>query len=309
MREHKHDHGHSHGHHHHEHGHSHGQVALSRALVVTVIFLIVEVICGFLANSLALISDAGHMLTDVGGILLSLFVVWVARRPATRTMSFGYHRAEILGALGSGLSIWVLAGVLIFEAAQRIQTPQEVQAPLVIAMGALGLLANLISMKFLHSEQKNSLNVRGAYLHVIYDALGSVGALIAGIVLWRTGWSQIDAIVTFFLAALMLWGSWSLVRDSVMVLMESTPGGIDPLVVQSSLEKIEGVREVHDLHIWTVSSGRLALSVHIISDQGEQVLTRANEALAERFKISHTTIQIEHPEKFQSERCYDCAPV
>ena len=295
---HSHDHGHS-------HGHSHGS-ALRKALVVTLIFMVLEAVGGYMANSLALVSDAAHMLTDAGALLLSLCILWLSRRPSTPVMSFGYHRLEILGALASGLVIWVLAGFLVYAAVQRMSNPPEVQGPMVFVIATIGLLANLASMKFLHGAQHHSMNVRAAYLHVIADCLGSVGAMIAGGVLWWTGWRPIDPIITVIFSALMLFSSWDLVKESLGVLMESAPRSVNPELVQGDLAGVDGVTEVHDLHIWTVSSGRLALSVHLISRVGEAVLTRANDLLSEKYGIHHTTIQIEHPDQFQSEKCYDC---
>jgi cobalt-zinc-cadmium efflux system protein len=302
--DHAHDHGHSHG-----HGHRHGDAgsrALFKALGVTLTFMVIEAVGGYLANSLALVSDAAHMLTDAGALSLSLFVVWLSRRPSTPVMSFGYHRVEILGALGSGLAIWVLAGYLVYEAVQRMSAPPEVQGPMVFAVATAGLIANLISMRFLNHSHE-SLNVRAAYLHVLSDLLGSVGAMVAGIVLWTTGWRPIDPIVTVVFSALMLFSSWDLVKESLAVLMESAPGAVNPADVKKDLAAIEGVREVHDLHIWSVSSGRHALSAHLISDgSSKALLARANAVLQEKHGIRHTTIQIEHPEEFKSERCYDC---
>ncbi len=320
---HDHDHHSGHGHdqsHGHSHSHSlrgghahhfdgHAPQAILRAIFITLIFMAVELIGGWYANSLALISDAAHMLTDIGAMLLSLFALWIARRPVTLTMSFGYHRAEILGALLSGLMIWLISGILIYEAIARIQSPPEVQGPVVFVIAVIGLLANLASMRVLHQAKENNLNVRAAYLHLVADSLGSVGAIIAGAVLWLTDWRPIDPIMTILFAGLMLVGSWSLVKEAIEVLMESTPQHIDPQQIQKELQALPHVREAHDLHIWSVTSGRLALSVHLISDSPEAVLVAANELLERHFGIIHTTIQIEHPDRFQSKRCYDCMPL
>lgn len=310
------DHGHPHAHpHHHSHGlHDHGlqgqaPQVITRAIVITLIFMVIELVGGWLSNSLALISDAAHMLTDVGAMLLSLFALWVARRPSTPTMSWGYHRAEILGALLSGLLIWLISGMLIYEAIARIQSPPEVKGPLVFIVATIGLGANLVSMWMLKSAKSDNMNVRAAYLHMLSDSLGSIGAIIAGIVLWLTGWSPIDPIITLVFAVLMLISSWSLVKEAVGVLMESTPTHLNPNQVLEDLQTLPEVKEAHDLHIWTVSSGRLALSVHLISEKTETVLTGANAILQDKYGILHTTIQIEHPERFQSKRCYDCVPV
>jgi cobalt-zinc-cadmium efflux system protein len=287
----------------------HGQApsAISRAIVVTILFMAVELIGGYFANSLALISDGAHMLTDVGAMLLSLFALWMARRPSSDSMSFGYHRAEILGALASGLAIWLIAGVLVYEAIVRMQAPPAVKGPIVFIVASIGLAANLLSMKMLSGAQHENMNVRAAYLHMLSDAIGSIGAIIAGIVLWLTDWRPIDPIITIVFAALMLVSSWSLVKEAVGILMESTPTNVDPRKVRAELRALKGVSEVHDLHIWTVASGRLALSVHVISTETENLLTEVNALLKEHYGIIHTTVQIEHPDRFRSENCYDCA--
>ncbi len=305
----------THPHHHHEHNpiHSHfeGQApqVIAKAIGVTFVFMIIEFAGGWISNSLALVSDAAHMLTDIGAMLLNLFTIWLARRPTTLTMSFGYHRAEILGALLSGLLIWMISGVLIYESILRIQNPPEVKGPLVFVVATIGLMANLLSMKFLQAAKNENINVRAAYLHVLTDSLGSVAAIIAGGVLWLTHWRPIDPIVTILFSGLMLVSSWSLVKESVGVLMESTPNHVNPVEVKGMLLEIHEVQEVHDLHIWAVSSGKLALSVHLISEQSERVLNLANRILEDHFKIVHTTIQVEHPHHFQSKRCYNCVPI
>lgn len=314
--------GHDHSHHDHSHEHSHGHdhahshfdhlkgavpSALMKAMWITVAFMLLEFVGGIFANSLALLSDSAHMLTDVGSLCLALFIHWFARRPFTPRMSFGYHRVEILGALLSGLIIWLLSGLLIFEAIRRFSNPPEVQAPLMIGIAFLGLLANVASMRVLHSVEEKNLNLRAAYLHLLADCLGSLGAVVAGVLIWWTGYRLIDPIVSILFAVLMLVSSWKLVREAVEILMESVPSSIDPEQVQQDLKAIEGVSEVHDLHIWTVSSGRHALSVHLVSSRGDAVLNDANSLLKSKYEIEHTTIQVEHPERFQSERCYDCA--
>jgi len=305
-----HDHNHDHAHHHHGHVHNRAPRAIIGAIVVTLIFMLVEFAGGWIANSLALMSDAAHMLTDVGALLLSLFAIWMASKPTTASMSFGYHRAEILGALASGLAIWLIAGLLVYEAILRMTSPPEVQGKLVFIVATIGLIANLASMRLLHGAKHENINVRAAYLHLLADALGSIGAIIAGAVLWLTDWRLIDPIITIFFAILMLVSSWELVKEAVGVLMESTPSGVDPEKVRQDLEALPNVQEVHDLHIWAVSSGRLALSVHLIAVEaaGESLLHAVNALLKEKYRIVHTTIQIEDPAKFRYEGCYDCAP-
>lgn len=298
---------HSPGHGHHGHSHPSVPQALNRALLVTLVFMFVEFAAGYYANSLALISDAAHMATDVGAMGLSLVVYQISRKPRTPTMTFGYQRAEILGALVSGVVIWILVGFLVYEAILRLREPPAVMGPMVFVVALIGLAANLISMRMLHATQSENLNVRAAYLHMVTDCLGSLGAVIAGGVLWATGWRPIDPIVTLVSAGLMIFSSWDLVKEAVSVLMEGVPRHIDSEKIQEELETLAEVTEVHDLHVWTVSSGKLALSVHLISSDTETVLVRANALLQERFGIIHTTIQVEHPDRFSSDRCYDCA--
>ncbi len=311
---HHHHHDHSHPDHDHDHVHSHpksshgASTSLKAALLITAVFMVVEVSAGWWANSLALLGDGFHMATDIGSLLLSLFALSLAQRPSTPRMSFGYHRVEILGALTSGLAIWVIAGFLIYESIQRMASPPEVQGPVVLGVAALGLVANLISMKFLHQNRHENINVKAAYLHLLADSLGSVGAVVAGAVLTWTGWNPIDPLITVIFSVLMLFSSWELVKESIEVLLESSPRSLNPLEIRAALAALPGVDEVHDLHLWSVSSGRHALSAHLIARDGDQLLGEANQILLDRFGIRHTTLQIEHPEKFQSERCYDCTP-
>ena len=321
LEESRHGHGHGHDRHEQEHtSHPHLHLGLThphgtaprliwQAIFITLVFMFVELIGGWLSNSLALVSDAAHMLTDIGAMFLSLFAIWFARRPTTLTMSFGYHRAEILGALFSVMLIWMVSGVLIYEALVRLQSPPEVKGPLVVIVATIGLGANLLSMKMLHGAKGENINIRAAYLHLLSDSLGSVGAILAGLVLWLTNWHPIDPLISILFAILMLVSSWSLMKETISVLMESTPTHVDPKKVTADLHALPGVEESHDLHIWSVSSGKLALSVHLISRETEVLLERAHTLLKDKYSISHTTIQIEHPDRFQSERCYDCVPL
>jgi cobalt-zinc-cadmium efflux system protein len=305
--------GHDHGHDHdHSHSHAHGAgaapQALRKAMLITLIFMALELGGGYISNSLALLTDGLHMGADVAAMGFSLFAVWISERPKTARMSFGYYRAEILGALASGLGIWLISGLLIYQAVVRLQNPPEVEGKIVFIIATIGLLANLLSMKTLHGSSHSNMNVKAAYLHVLSDALGSFAAVVAGAVIWLTGWRAIDPIITMVAALLMLWSSWALVAEAVNVLMESTPTGVDPEGVQRDLSSIPGVTEVHDLHIWAVASGRLALSVHMIATtEPETLISNANTLLKTHHGIGHTTIQVEHPERFSSERCYDCA--
>ncbi len=266
------------------HDHSHIK-ALHGALWIAVVFMLVEIIGGWMANSLALISDALHMFTDVGALLLGLIVSKIAHRPSTPNMSYGYQRAEILGALVSAVSLWVLCGVLSYEAIHRFFKPEIVEGRLVFWVATAGLLANLVMLKLLHPTKGQSLNVRAAYLHVLGDLLGSVGVIISGIILWIFGWYLIDPIITILFTLFILRGSGKVIRESISILMEATPEGIDPTAVKRELASLAGVKEVHDLHIWSASIHRVALSVHLVADEPSEVLIRARECLEKLFNI------------------------
>ncbi|MBS1963200.1 MAG: cation transporter [Bdellovibrionales bacterium] len=321
-----HHHHHSDGHDH-DHGHDHGYgadrapsedasaTALKRAFVVTVGFMGIELVGGYLANSLALVSDGIHMLLDGGALALSLFAAWASKRRAPRGYTYGYQRVEILGALLNGLLVWLISGFLIFESIDRFRAPPDVKGGIVFWIATIGLISNLASLFFLHRSAKENLNVKSAYLHVITDSLGSVGAMIAGAVISLTGWQLADPIITVALALLMLWSSWSLVREAVGILLERSPAHLRLEEIEQALVALEGVRGIHDLHVWTLSSGSVALSVHLVGtaqgDQGEllhNLLTAAAHVLEERFSITHTTIQVEPEGSELTNHCGDCDP-
>lgn len=275
-------------------------------MIIAFIFMIVEVIGGVVANSLALISDALHMFTDVGALTLSLAVLKITHLPHTPRMSYGYHRAEILGALASALSLWALCGVLIYEAILRLITPPEVKGPIVLVIASVGLLANLMMMRTLHSHQKESLNIRAAYLHIIGDLLGSIGVILAGALIWLTGWNPIDPIISILFALGIIYGSGKIIIQTVVVLMESTPEGIDPSQIEKDLLCIPGVKEVHDLHVWSVSAKKVALSAHLVAEHTHTALNAAHKLIETKYHISHMTIQVEDPAHFERKYCYDC---
>jgi cobalt-zinc-cadmium efflux system protein len=230
----------------------------------------------------------------------------MARWPATPTMSYGYHRAEILGALVSAASLWALSGVLIYESIHRFFQPEVVDGPIVFYIATVGLLANLWMMKILHPAQNHSLNVRAAYLHILGDVLGSVGVIISGIVLWTTHWNLIDPIITILFTLMILRSSGKVIKQTIGILMESTPEGIDPEAVEKALEGLPGVKEVHDLHIWSASHHKIVLSVHLIADTSSDTLGEAHRLLEAQFGIKHMTIQVEDPKRFEPKYCYDC---
>ncbi len=257
--------------------------------------MLAEVAGGLISNSLALLADAGHMLTDVAAVGLALFVAWIARRPVTSQKTYGYLRLEILAALVNGSALFVIAATIVWEAVKRLDAPPVVEPKILFGVATLGLLANVVSMRLLHAGHEHSLNIRGAYLHVISDLLGSVGAMLAGAIIWFTGWSLVDPIISVLVALLILGSAWRLVRESVEVLLEATPRHIDLAVVESKLRAIPNVSAVHDLHVWTVTSGVVAMSGHMVVEDpqaNQKALEGARSHLSE-MGIHHVTIQIE----------------
>lgn len=290
---------------HHHAKHKHGK-ALNAALIIAVIFMFIEVAGGIIANSLALISDAVHLFTDVGALMLSLIVLKIAHLPSTPRMSYGFHRAEVLGALASALSLWVLCGILIYEAIMRLISPPEVKGPIVFVIALVGLGANILMMRTLHASQKENINVRAAYLHVIGDLLGSVGVILSGAILWLTHWNPIDPIITILFSLGILYGSIHIIKQSIAILMESTPSGIDPEAIQKDLCAISTVKEVHDLHVWAVSANKIALSAHLVAKDTHKALNEAHRLIEKKHGISHMTLQVEDPAHFEPRYCYDC---
>lgn len=288
---------------HHAHDHArhaaHASAAprrLRAVLALTAAYMLAELIGGLAANSLALLADAGHMLADVAALGLSLFASWVARRPPSASRTYGSHRAEILAALANGAALAAVAVSIVLEAVQRLSDPEPVRGGVLMAIAAGGLLVNLAGMALLHGERHGNLNVRGAWLHVTLDALGSLGALAAGALAWGLGWQRADPVAGVLISILVVWAGWSLVRQAVAVLMEGTPAGIDVERVRAELLGVAGVRSVHDLHIWTITSGMHSLSAHVEIDElaaGRRILRELQARLAERFGLEHVTLQLE----------------
>src|SRR5689334_10437105 len=304
---HSHDHGHSHHGHSHDHGHSHGHLhshgpttaastrALKWSLFLTLIILIAEGVGGWLSNSLALLADAGHVLTDAGALGLSLFVAWLARQPGSSAKTFGYLRWEILAALINGATLLLISGWIIVEAMARFKNPEPVSGGLMLSIAVLGFVVNGVAVWLLHGVREGSLNVRGAYLHVLGDMLASGGTVVAAVVIRYTGWFHADPIASLVTTLLIIGGSWRLARESVDVLLESAPAHIALDAVRAKLESIPNVESVHDLHVWTVTSGMVALSAHaIVRDAGchQGVLEEAHDLLQE-MGIQHVTVQLE----------------
>jgi len=264
-------------------------------LLLTGTFMVVEAVGGWISGSLALLADAGHMLTDVGALGLSLVTARMARRRADAEMTFGYLRWEILAALVNGAALFGIAGWVVVEAIQRLGRPPEVQSGLLMAVAGAGLVVNLVSLRVLHGAHEHSLNTRGAYLHVMGDLLGSVGALGAGVVIALTGWHPIDPILSIALSLLILAGAWRLLRESTNILLEAVPSHVSMAEVRRRMLAVPGVTAVHDLHVWTVTPGMVAMSGHaVVPDLAghPEALRGIRRGVAE-LGIGHVTIQLE----------------
>jgi cobalt-zinc-cadmium efflux system protein len=255
------------------------------------------------SGSLALAADAGHMLSDVGALALALFAAWVTSRPAGRRWTYGHVRAEILAALAQGVALIAVSGMIAVEALGRLTTPRPVAGTVLLAIATFGLAINLLCLWILSEDRERSINVRGAWLHVLSDALGSIGAMVAGALVWAFGWSWADPLASLAICGLVLFSAWHLLREVVDVLMEAAPRELDVRDVHSALARLSAVRSVHDLHVWTVGQGSIALSCHlVVSDPGVStaLLNEAYAVLGARFGIDHATIQVE-PEAFADE--------
>lgn len=284
-------------------GHDHDLPATTKerslrwALGLTSAFLIAEVVGGVVLNSLALLSDAAHMFTDVAALAIALAAIRIARRPADQRRTFGYHRFEILAAAFNALLLFGVAGYILFEAWQRWRQPEEVQTTGVLVVAALGLVVNLASMWMLRSGKDASLNVKGAYLEVWSDMLGSIGVIAGAIVIRVTGWNWVDSVIAVAIGLWVLPRTWVLLKDTLNILLEGVPEGIDIAAVRQSLLGLPGVLGVHDLHVWAVTSGRPSLTVHLVHAPDvatpTELLERARAVLAADHRIRHTTVQLE----------------
>jgi cobalt-zinc-cadmium efflux system protein len=297
--EHGHDHGHQHGGHHHHHAPSADAdrrwLAIALALIAG--FMVVEVAGGLLASSLALLSDAAHMLTDAGAIALALVAARLAARPAAGRFTFGLGRAEILSAQVNGAALLVLAGVIAIEAIRRLFEPPDVDGAFVVVVGVVGAAVNVAAAWALGRAERNSLNVEGARQHVLTDLYASLGAALAGAVVLLTGFDRADGIAALFVSLLMLRSGWALLRDSANVLLEAAPKGMDPDAIGRAMAGEPGVVEVHDLHVWEVTSGFPALAAHVLVKPGDDchaVRRRLQGVLGDRFGIAHITLQVDH---------------
>lgn len=273
-----------------------GQRALTTALLLTFGYMGIEIVGGWATNSLALLTDAAHMFTDVVALGLGLFGAWIANQPATDQKTYGYHRAEILVALINGLALWLVVLWVLWNALRRLMAPSPVYGSGVLGVAVVGLAVNLVAAWLLSGAARHSLNVRGALLHVLSDLLGSVGVIVSSIVILVTNWNAADAVASLIIAMLILISSFGLIREAVDVLMEAVPRHIDLDELRRTLEAVPGAIEVHDLHVWSLTTGHCALSAHAVvagEVAGDDVLAEMTNRLAERFDIRHVTIQLE----------------
>ena len=280
------------------------ETKMKLALGLTLLILVVEAVGGFVSNSLALLADAGHMLTDVFAVALSLYALIQSRRPADNKRTFGYHRVTILIALLNSATLLPLSAYIVWEAVGRFSQPVHIEGGIMFAVALVGLVANLLIGLNLHGEAGSNLNVRSAVIHVMGDAAASGGVLIAALVITFTGWMSIDPILSIGIALLVAFSGWRIVRESVAILMESVPRDIDIPALIERLHEVSGVRSVHDLHVWQISQGINALSCHVIVDdqavsRSASVLANMNRILEDEFNIGHSTIQAE---------CIECDP-
>lgn len=270
-------------------------------LALTAGFMVVEAVGGLLANSLALLADAGHMFADMAALALSIWAMRLAQRPASWEKTYGYVRMEILAALVNGAALLVMSGLIAWEAWQRVRVPEPVDGPLLAGVATAGLGVNVLAATLLHAHAHESLNIRGAYLHVLGDLLGSVGALVAGAIVWLTGWTTADPLVSVLIAGLILVSAWQLVREATDVLLEAAPSHVDVAQLLADLCDVPRLHEVHDLHVWTLTSGFIALSAHgVIEDPMSQrrVLEEIRDRMR-RYGIEHVTFQLEPRELVQ----------
>jgi len=284
------------------HGHHHGSELtgkrLGLSIFITLSFVVGEAIAGYFSHSLALVSDAGHNFADGLALIFSWYGIWIANRPSTSQRTFGYHRVGILAALINAVSLVVIALLIFWEAFHRLQNPERVASTPMIVVALIAVLINTVISLWLRSAAKHDLNVRSAYMHMLGDAVSAAGVVIAGLIVAFTGASLADPIVSILIGLLIVWSSLGILKESVNVLLESIPEGMDMAAVERTICGVDGVLAVHDLHVWTIGSGIIACSCHItVGEQsvreGQNVLRAVNEVLNHRFKISHATIQVE----------------
>lgn len=285
---------------HHDHHHAQARAANRRRLAWTLVliagYMVAEIVGGLLTHSLALLADAGHMLSDAAALGLSLFAAWLAERPPTSRRTYGYYRTEILAALANGATLVAISVYIVVEALRRMHEPPAVLGGPMLGVASGGLLVNIVALMILHRGRDENLNIRGAWLHVLTDALGSVAAMAAGALIWAFDWNWTDAVASVLIALLVVYSAWRLLAESVAVLMESAPRGVDVDAIREALLATPGVAGVHDLHVWTITTGLDSLSAHIVVTNGGpaiELLTCLRHLLHDRFGIEHVTLQIE----------------
>jgi cobalt-zinc-cadmium efflux system protein len=285
-------------------GHSHGTSAtltgrrLALSIVITLLFVLAEAVTGYLSHSLALLSDAGHNFADALALVFSWYGIWIAQKPSTAQRTFGYHRVGILAAVVNAVSLVVIALLIFWEAALLLRNPEPVQSTPMIVVALIAILMNTVISFWLRRAGKNDLNVRSAYMHMVGDAISAAGVVAAGVVVAFTGASFADPLVSILIGVLILWSSWGILKESVNVLLEGIPKGMDMAHVKETIAGVHGVLAVHDLHVWTVGSGMVCCSCHVMVNEqsvrsGENVLRAVTEELEHHFGIAHTTIQVE----------------
>lgn len=274
---------------------------------LTFTYFFVEVVGGIVTNSLALLADAAHMLTDVGGLGLALFAAWMSMKPATPAKTFGYYRVEILAALTNAVVLFLISFYILYEAYARFREPPEVSSLPMMAVAGVGLIVNLIGIWLLRRASKDSLNMQGAFLEVVSDLLSSVGVLVAGAIMWATGWYYADPIFSVVIGLFILPRTWKLMTQAVNVLLEATPAHINLAEVERTMLTVDGVASIHDLHVWTITSGIDALSAHVVVADGvppavaASVADRLAAVLRDQFKLDHATLQVEPTSRSSAE--------
>lgn len=284
-------------------GHSHGEVrsgperVLLIALGLTTSFMVAEVVSALITGSLALLSDAAHMFTDSAALAVSLVAIWIAKRAADRKRTFGYYRFEILAAAFNAVLLFLVACYILFEAYQRLRAPVEIQSLGMLIVASIGLVINLISMRLLRAGSSDSLNVKGAYLEVWSDMLGSIGVIVAAIVIRTTGWTWVDSLVAAAIGIWVLPRTWVLLKESINILLQGVPEGIDIQQVEATIRRVSGVTDLHDLHVWGLTSGKTVMSAHIVAEIGirdeQTILAEVTRLAREEFAIGDVTLQIE----------------
>ncbi len=282
-----------------------GSRQLLIAFLIVVVMMVAEFVGGLVSGSLALIGDAGHMLVDALALAISFVAIRIAQRPATATRTFGYHRVEVMAALTNGVILLLVSAYILFEAYQRFRDPPEIETTLMLVVAGFGLAANLTGIALLRKARHSSINVRAAFWHILGDTIASIGVIVGGIIIAITGWGIVDPIIAVVISCIILWGAFRLVKESTDILLEAAPGHIDVAEVNRAILAVPGVRDVHDMHVWTITSGIHALSAHLLIDDqtvahSAEIARAVEQGLAERFSISHTTLQLE------CDRCEGC---